>query len=229
MIRRSLLATLAVASLAALTFAAQEAVSFVRTYKEGESDAYSMKLVMESQMGSIDVQMDMTQTVKKVYENGDADIETKTENMVINAMGQEMRPPASPPTSARMNKFGEPVQTAATQGRMNMDFMRFGTSLGGRSIKVGETINIDSKDEKNPKNRVKGTYTLVSVENGVAKLTSSMQVWNEQTGDKPIQVDATSYVFTKDSKLQKMEGKVKGLPATGQMPVDSMSFTMTKK
>ena len=73
------------ALIATTVYASQDSFKFFRTYKTGDKDAYSMEMKMQSpQLGELSMQMAMSQTVKKVYENGDADIETSIDSMVVN-------------------------------------------------------------------------------------------------------------------------------------------------
>ncbi len=203
-----------------VAFASQDAIKFVRSYKQGESDKYTMNMDMSSAMGEISIKMAMTQTVKKVYDNGDCDMETAVTSLSINAMGNEMSPPAPEPTVQKMNKFGSPVGTAANKGRMgNFDFMKYANALGDKGIKVGETVNVDYKDPDNKKKTTKGTVKLESVTDGVGKLVINLEVTNDQTAEgKPMKVAMVALVIVANGKASKIDGTITNLPNMGGGP-----------
>lgn len=223
---------LLVAAAAVCAFAVQDGQKFERKYKAGESDAYAMSMAMETGMGSIDVAMTMTQTIKKVYDNGDADIETSIGSMKINAMGNEMSPPAPPATTTRMNNRGVAVQAsqgAAGGGRgaggmgMLLNFSRFGAIMTAGEMKVGVAVPFEDKESGS-----KGTVTLESLKDGVAILISKIEVSNPG-GGAPMVVDTRSWIDAASSKLDKLEGTIKNPPGQDQMPIESMKITMARK
>lgn len=220
------------AALAVGAWAVQDGMKIARTYKVGEADTYKMAIALESDMGPIDVAMTMKQTVKKVYENGDADLETAVSAMTVNAMGNEMSPPAPPATVQRVNRGGMVVgQGAAPAGAggmragmgMMLNFGRFGAVMTDKALKVGVPVPIED-----PEGKTKGTVTLQSVADGVAVLNSKLEIL---IGDatEPMKVDAKTWIDTSTSKLNKMEGTVTGtLPGQQQMPVRQVKMTMTR-
>src|SRR2546429_185820 len=98
--------------LAAGAMAHQGTFQILHTYKEGEKDTYKMNMdVTLGSMGDATVSMTLTQTIKKVYDNGDADIESKMADMHVLLGGNEV-PNAgadTPPSTQRFNKYGAPV------------------------------------------------------------------------------------------------------------------------
>lgn len=223
---------LLVAAVAVCAFAAQDGQKFERKYKAGESDAYTMSMAMETGMGSIDVAMTMTQTIKKVFDNGDADIETSIGSMKINAMGNEMSPPTPPATTTRMNKRGVAVQAAQgapAGGRaaggmgMMLNFTRFGGIMTDGEMKVGAAVPFEDKESGS-----KGTVTLESLKDGVAVLVSKIEVKNPN-GGAPMVVDTRSWIDSATSKLDKLEGTIKNPPGQDQMPIESIKMSMVRK
>lgn len=199
----------------------------VRTFKEGTSETYSMKMDMESSAGQIGMSMEMKNTVKKVYENGDADIETAVTGMTVSIAGQQMKPPAGKPTTMRVNKFGAPVN--ATKNRNN-SMIQFASQFGEKEIKVGETVSFENVDKDNPKIKTKGTAKLVEITNGVAVLTISVDSWTEAS-DKPMHLDGTSRVNASTGVLDKFEGKATNLPGMGApgMTIATATFVVERK
>ena len=215
--------------MAAAAFAAQDAIKFVRTYKEGDKDSYKLSMQMSMQGGSADMTMKMTSLVKKVYENGDADIESSVSDMKITFNGQTMSPPAQPPTTTKVNKSGMPVAGSTARGRgMSGDFLRYATFLGEKGIKVGETIDIDQAETADSKTRIKGTLKLESLEEGVAKLIGKFDIWTPEAGDKPMKVASTSWVDVSTAKPNKVEGTISNVSAGPGMELDAIQFTMER-
>jgi len=210
---------------------AKDPVSLARNWKAGDKDVYAMKIKLNSQMGEITIEGTSTQVVKKVYDNGDADIETTNSEMKFHGMGMDRDLPAGPASTMRLSKFGMPVGLKADGQKnprgMNLSFMRYALATG-ENLEVGKAVAIDKTDAENPKNKVKGTYTLVSTDNSIYKITSSMDVSTEETGDTPMHIDATSLVAA-GGKLNRTDAKITHLPATGGMQLDSVEMTMERK
>lgn len=208
---------------------AQDTLTMERHYKQGDVDNYTMTLNMNSSMGAMKISADIAQTVKKVYDNGDADVETATTNMAIDMAGRTMNPPASPPTTLKMNKFGAPAGKMNTKGFNPSQLANF---LGEKPFKVGDTVPIDQVDKDNPKNHVKGTVKLVSIVNGQAQLETHMDFWTaDAESDKPMHADGNIWVDTASHKMLKMVATMKDLPMGkgGGMTISSAEITMVRK
>lgn len=219
------------AALVAGAWAVQGGLKFERSYKVGEADAYTMALALESDMGPIDVTMKMTQTVKKVHENGDAELETVVSEMHVNAMGNELDPPTPPASVQRINRQGVPVRgLGGTQSGgmrpgmgMMMNFGRFAGVLTQKDLKVGEPVTIDD-----PEGKTKGTVTLESLSDGVALVVTKLEI-KQEGSDKAMKVEAKTWIDAATSKLNKMEGVVSGgLPGQQKMPIQQVKITMTR-
>lgn len=220
--------------LAVAALAVQDPLTLSRTYKEGEKDTYKMLISANLPIGTAEMSMNMTQTVKKVYDNGDADIETLVADMKLVFGGNEMPtgPNGSPPArTQRMDKFGRPVGTAeaGTGGMMDqMSFMRYAMFTTDKALVAGSTIDVDEKNEK------AGTHTwgkvkLEKIENGVATVQSDLQMTTKQTGDKAMNLKFTSQVETANAKLKKVDGQVTNLPAGDQgVQVDSVQISVER-
>lgn len=227
--------------LAVVAFAAQDPLNLTRTYKDGEKDTYKMAVTVSLPIGSADINLNMTQVVKKVFENGDADIETTVSDMRMSFGGNEIPAQAGAPAPQgrvqRYNKFGQPVggsapAAAGDRGAAMMDqmsFLRYAMFTGEKPMAVGVPVDIDAKDEK-AGTRTWGKITLVKIENGVATISSELKSTNKQTGEsKPMNLKFTSLVDTASSKLNKVDGTVTDLPANEQgMQVDSVKILMER-
>lgn len=232
-------AFLLVACLSAIALAYQDPVSLARAYKEGEQDTYKMAITANLAIGSADINLNMLQTVKKVFENGDADIETLVSDMRMTFGGNEI--PAQAGGAApqgriqRFDKFGRPVgspSTAGDRGAAMMDqmsFLRYAMFTGDKPLVVGGSQDIDAKDEK-AGTHTWGKVTLVKIESGVATISSELKSTNKQTGEsKPINLKFSSLVDTATSKLLKVDGKVTDLPVNEQgIQIESVAILMER-
>lgn len=216
----------------ACAVAAQDGHKFERKYAVGESDTYSMNMNIESGMGPIDVSMDMTQAVKKVYDNGDADVETTIGSMKVNAMGNEMTPPDPPATTRRMTKRGTPSAEGAgapagggPAGGMAMmlNFTRLGGVMADTPLKLGQAVPFEDATSG-----AKGTVTLESVAEGVAILVTKVEI-KSPDGGNPMKIETRSWIDAASSKLNKLEGTIQNPPGQSQMPIESIKVTMTRK
>lgn len=224
-------------AVAATAFAMQDEFLLTRNYKEGDKDTYKLAVTANMSLGSADINMLMNQTVKKVYETGEADIETQVAEMRMSFGGQEMPMPNQdmPAMVQKFDKFGRPVgQPQGAGGGMaggmmsQMSFMRYAGFTGEKPLKVGETMKIDVKDEKEGSHTT-GTVLLEKISEGVAFIVSNLEVKNKQTGDTPMKIAMKSQVLVASGKLHKVDGDITNLPDTGQgMTVDSVKLIMER-
>lgn len=221
--------------LIALAFAAiasaQDSFKHVRAYKEGDKDTYAMTMKMATQMGSMDMSMTISQLIKKIYPNGDADQETTVSGMTINMMGRTQNVPPQPPTTVRINKLGIPIAAAKTPGRMNMNFLEYARAYGETELKLNVPFKIDYTDPNEAKNKVSGSVTLTALTDKQATIKGEMNVWTAQTGADSIHLVTTSLIDRASGKADKVESKVDKIPAsmTQGFQIDNMEITMTRK
>ena len=209
---------------------AQE-LELARTFKVGDVDNYKMNMKASiGAMGEVEMTFVSSQKVLKVYDNGDADIETAVKDMKLMMMGNEMPMPGDqepPKTVQRVNKYGSPVgEVQGDAGMMRqMDFARFGAMFG--KLKKGEDFPIDVKNEKTKKQEVKGVARLDTIENGVATVSSELDVYTEES-TTPMKVKLKTMIDEKSSKVNKMTGTVTGLPSQGGMEIEKVDFVMER-
>lgn len=226
-----------ICGLAAFGIAAQDAIKLERVYKMSEADSYKMDLVIQTGSGEAAITMDLRQTIKKVYDNGDADIESKTTNLKLKLNGQELPNDAIgggediPATVQRYDKFARPVSIKGNEpvkGLMNQfNFMRYGVMLTGQELKVGESVPIQHED-KDAKTSINGTAKLVSIAAGIATIESAIKVKNPETGNKPIDLKMTTQVEVANAKPIKVSGTATDVPSQNGMGIESIKFSMTK-
>lgn len=198
----------------------------VHAYAAGDSDSYTVKVDATASTGEIGITSDTSRTVKHVYENGDADIETKITDLNLNIGGQPLPWTNPQPSTSRYNRFGMPITPGGQS--LGMSFTRFGTFFGEKEFKVGETNAIEQVDEKNPKNHVKGTVKLLSLEDGKAKLSIVLDSFSEDA-EKPMHVEGTATVHIATSRLLSFEGTATNLPAIKGISVSTAKFSMQHK
>lgn len=192
---------------AAVTLAlAQDAFSPVRTYAVGDKDVYGCNMKMD---GGLDVSFVFKQSfvVKKVYENGDADVETKVFERTLNVAGQASKQPDADTLVVRYDKFFIPAKVTDPSKPQPPAFMSFIAYRSAQTVKIGQVINIDEDLKDKLNTHVKGTSKLDSITDGIAKMITSVDIKNAKT-KKPMHLDSISYLDVKTSKLTRAESKV---------------------
>ncbi|MFY9235292.1 MAG: hypothetical protein WAO58_12645 [Fimbriimonadaceae bacterium] len=220
------------AAVAAASFAAQDTYKFVRSYKLGEKDSYSVKVTASLSLGEIESRMTLVQEIVKVYDNGDADQKTSITSMRNLFNGNEL--PSQPGTGERtfverITPAGGVAAKAGTANELNgmNELFTTGSRLAGKSFRVGEVVTINDVDPKEPRNKVTGTAKLESVVDGVAKVVSQLEISIAEQA-KPMRASSTSWIEVSTSKMIKMEGKASGLIAGKGLDINEAKFTMER-
>ncbi|HEY3780208.1 MAG TPA: hypothetical protein VGL56_03930 [Fimbriimonadaceae bacterium] len=212
--------------LISIALGAQDSIRFSRHLTQGDTDNYKMHISGTMQQGDIDFTMKMQQLVAKVYDNGDADLTTTISDFHLTMGGNEMPIPAPPPSTVKVDKNGMPKEIpAGPQGRMQ--FLRYMSSLFDKDIKVGDTVNVNTTDPKDPKNKTTGTIKLDSVTDGMAKLTGDITT-TMSDADAPAKVHMTMYVNVATSKMSKLEGTVDAMPVAQGMSMSDVKISMER-
>ncbi|HVT11495.1 MAG TPA: hypothetical protein VHE55_04450 [Fimbriimonadaceae bacterium] len=219
-------AALVLAAVGVVVVASGQSFKPVHAYAAGDSDAYVVKVDASASTGEIGITSDTSRTVKQVYGDGDADIETKITNLKLSIGGQPLSWKDPQPSTSRYNRFGMPV-TAEGQS-LGMSFTRFGTFFGDKELKVGETSAIEQIDEKNPNNHLKGTVKLLSLDDGRAKLEIVVDSFTEGA-DKPMHLEGVATVHAATCRLLSFEGTAKNLPSIKGVAITTAKFSMEHK
>ena len=213
-----------------VAFAAQD-VKLERKYKEGDKDTYKVSMQLTMNGGTANVNLVSTLTVKKVYDNGEADVETVPGDLKIDFNGQTMTQPAPAAHTERFTKQGMPLVEKVkdkNRAQMNVAFMRYAVMLGEKGMRVGETIPVDYTDRLDSANKVKGTLKLESFEKGIAKLVSTCEAWTEDTGAKPMKMVYTIWFDADAGKLSKLVGTVSNVMGPQGLPIDAVQISMER-
>lgn len=192
---------------------AQDAFDPARTYVLGEKDVYGLSMKMSTAAYDVGITGKLTYTTRKVYPNGDADLESQASDMVINALGQELKQPTSEPRMARYSKFGAPLDHSQDKSKAQPKYMSFLTYRVPTLMKLGVAVKVSEKLGDEAKTEVKGTAKLESLTDGIAKVVASLDV-SQAKGKKPMHIDSISYIDVKSSKLNRVESHLTNVDAS---------------
>ena len=212
--------------LIAIAFGAQDTIRFSRHLKEGDQDTYKLHVSGNMQAGDLDFTMKMVQLVKKVYDNGDADLDTTTPDFHITMNGNEVPAPPIPEKTIKVDKNGVPKE-APEGAQSRMEFMRYMAGFYDKDLKVGDTVTIDHTDPKDSKNKMTGTVKLDSVTDGVAKLLINVTTTSSDS-DTPSKIVATMYINVATSKMSKIDGTVDSMPIQPGIVLSDVKITMER-
>lgn len=213
---------LAVASVNAQQLAA-------RKYAVGDIDRYDIVVKADTSHGELLQTSRLIQKVVKVYENGEADVESSTSDVKaslggISAMIGDGKISAA---TARFNKYGVPVVNGEMQGASTIYASQYAL-LGIESVKdivKGKEFPID---EKKTGGNIKGTSKIVSVEGSTVNVLSNLTV-TTTAGQEPMKLRATSVLDYSNSRILKFELEIlTGLPRVSAFQLDNFKITMTR-
>jgi hypothetical protein len=199
---------------AAVLFASpsQDALRLERTFKLGERDRYTAKLSLGAEVGDVDLTIKTEQHVLKVYDNGDADVESALLELKTAINGQPIETGQTPPDSKakyRISKHGMPAETGGGMGGFGFSILSYLGLLGDKPLAKGEKTPFTLADPADPKKKAEGTVTLESVEAGEAKLVGAWEL-TLAADRKPLKVSMTSMVDVATGKLNKASGTIVG-------------------
>lgn len=209
----------------------QDGFSPARTYTLGEKDVYGLSMRMDAGQYMVSISGKLNYEVKKVHENGDADVESKAGELTIDALGDIIKQPAGEPRLVRYNRFGAPMEKEAPKGQKQPIFMSFLTYRPSVAMKLGETVKVDETLQNSAKTQVKGTAKLEAITDGVAKIVSLLEV-SEAKAKKPTKIHSIGYFDVKTSKLNRSESKLTDVdPAEmqGMPPISSITIVIERE
>ncbi|MHB8635975.1 MAG: hypothetical protein ACYC96_05830 [Fimbriimonadaceae bacterium] len=215
-------------AIAVVGSAVAQKVTFSRTYTLGDKDVYAMTMEMNGRV-AMTMSMTSTQEVTKVYDDGSADVKVTTSDMKMNMGGREITIPARGQAQAvtmHLSKTGAATDIKGnTNGTTSMQMIYGGMTAFKDGIEVGQTVPFDASDKKHPSIHSKGTFTLVSVSDGVATIHIVADV-TDATGKAGGHTDGTYLIVTATSKLSKadMTTTNAAIPGGG-----SVHITMTRQ
>jgi hypothetical protein len=211
---------------AVLSLASQDTVSLARKYVEGDKDTYKLALQMTISESNVDMSMTSTRVVKKVFDNGDADIEDVVSGLKMSIDGHTVSPPAPKPETTRYSRAGIPL--SAKKAAQGMAFLKFVNWVTDKPLKVGETVVVDYPDPDDPKSRVTGTIRLESVDKSDAKLISVLESTTSTSKDKPMKMAFTTWFDLATCKPNRITGTISNLAGPQGLPIDGVQLTMER-
>src|SRR2546423_9013029 len=217
-------------ALSAAALAGQGTFRLTRSFKVGDTDMYKLHSTATMSMGDADISMKIDQTVKKVYDNGEADIESGMSDVHVMFNGSEVPAPISTEKqTVHVDKKGMP--TSLGKGAMGrLQFVRFASAFFDRDLKVGDMVPIDLADPANPKSKVTGTCQVMSFANGEAKIVADLKITDPDNAT-PANLHLVSFFDVAASKPNRVEGDVTNMnvqPDESAPPITAMKFVMER-
>jgi hypothetical protein len=200
-----------------------------RKYNVGDIDRYDVVVRADTSHGELLQSSKLTQKVVKVYENGEADIESSTSDVKASLGGiSAMIGDGKISTAiARFNKHGVPVVSGDVQG-VNTIYASQYALLGIESVKdivLGKEFPID---EKKTGGSVKGRSKIVSIDGSTVNVLSNFTV-TTAANQEPMKLRATSVLDYSNSRILKFELEVlTGLPKVSAFELNNFKITMTR-
>lgn len=188
--------------------------------KEGET--YKYKITMELDFGGQNVLATTTITNKvlKVEEDGNIQIESASDQMVIKFGDMEMPQPAPPATKATYKPNGSVVKMEGGDSAMQQ-MSAWQISFPDKPVKIGDKW---SGTFKNPTGEIKIDYEFVAVEKvgetEALKIKTTSRLGTGKEGEESTS-DGFIWIDPKTGMALKMETKFKGMQAEGApMPMN---------
>jgi hypothetical protein len=203
----------------------QDSVKLQKTFKVGDKERFFTKLSLSVAFGDVDVHLKTEQRVLKLFENGDAELETELLEIKTLVNGQPMdvaREADTRKATMRVNAMGMPSETDSKG--FGFSFLQFVGLLGDKPLDMGKKTPVAWTDPANEKRKASGTITLESVADGLAKLISSWEI-HTPANPKPLKIDMTSFIETNSGRLKKASGTILGAQSSG-VEVKAIQFSM---
>lgn len=204
------------------------ALDLGRVYQVGETDRFSVTVQIETGAGSVDMTMRQVQVVKRLLDDGQAEVESRTDGLEAKMNGEKIPIEGAsqmPPVNLVIDRWGWQLRVPAV-GRgsgASVAFLRYALVLPRGRLEVGRSVPVEA--DLPIGSRVSGSARLVSVENGVARIIQSLEIVSRgQSG--PQTLTMTTWVETKTSRIVRVEGQASAPPTAGDDPfgVRGMQF-----
>jgi hypothetical protein len=225
------LGLLAVAALSVVALA-QDAIQLKRTVKAGEVTKYMIKA--DFNFGGTDASFSSVaiETVKKVDENGNFTIESKSSDAKVVVGGQENALPDNSSVTTTFKPTGEVLDVKAdgANGPSGRIAAMQATYFPTKPIKVGDSWDVDVKpDTKLGSVGLKGTFKLEAAEKvGDFDTYRIKESVKEASGTTPWTNEGTVWISVKDGSLVKEVGNWKNAPLNPQGDPLDAKFTVLR-
>lgn len=222
--------------LGGLALAQQGPVKFQRAYKEGESDVYRTTVVASTTGGTLEMTAEVKQTVMKLYENGEVDVETDIGRPQMAFNGQIIPPEliadrvAPEIVTTRLDKSGTPIsgESKSSFSKLVLSMFLYSAFVSENDLRIGEAIKIDrTYGEGDRKQHTTGTSSLEEIKDGMGKLHTKLSIASAGQAE-PTKVDVTSYIELSTAKPKKVSGTITGLPENNGLRTESVDFKIER-
>lgn len=208
-----------------LLFAALQAPteidSLARKFVPGEVDRYALTMTLQGTVEFI-ASARLSQTVKKVWDNGDADVETRVDDLKMTMMGDVMKTPKQKPVTVRTSPLGVPAEAKASAGVQGIDMLRYVLVAPAGKLELDKPVPFTT-DEKS---LATGTVKLEKIENGVADLRYDLAV--DVKAPAKIALRALRRVEIATGKTVRADGEMTNLPQPSAGRLDGIVFTFVR-
>ncbi|RMG23353.1 MAG: hypothetical protein D6724_08520 [Armatimonadetes bacterium] len=213
--------------LAAVVWAAQDAVTLKRVFVAGEERTLYANLSVESSFGEILVQLDLRE--KTLEADGDkATVELALSNLRVKMGDQEMPSNPPQPLRLRMNSQGFVLNGLPVAVGNNLAFLRYLFVLPGSPLSVGKAVPFAFESSDPSGTKLTGEAALLRVSDGNAVVTVRSKLLGPGFS-KEMSLAYTAKFDLKTGKLVEADGTVTNVPALQGMEVTAIQFTIDTK
>jgi hypothetical protein len=210
---------------------AQERITFNPTWTSGQKDSFRLAMTMGTDRGDVSLSMRLDRSVARVFDNGDAEVQSSVDELKVAFNGQEIEGSqlaSQLGSSERLNRFGMPVGAKAKANRgVSIDYARYLTMFTDKGLRVGETVPVEYTDPENAKSTIRGTCTLEAIESGIARLVGKYEIANENA-TTPMKAAITTWVRVSDSKIAKSAGTISNVTSPQGVSIDAIQLSMER-
>lgn len=185
------------------------ALELGRAYQVGDSDRFSVAVQIETEVGSVDLTMRQVQVVKRLLEDGQAEIESRTEGLEAKMNGEKIPVEGAsqmPSVNLVVDRWGWQLRAPAV-GRgsgASVAFLRYALVLPRNPLQVGKAVPVEA--DLPIGSRIRGTAKLEEIENGVARILQTLEI-TTRGQDRPQSLAMTTWVEAKTSRIIRVEGQ----------------------
>lgn len=193
-------------------------VRFTRHAEVGDQDLLKIEVQGSTDMGDFDFMQTQTRAIKKVYGNGDADVEISVTSQRVTLNGNNVPIELPQISQIKLNKQGLPTANSVT-GRDRMNLAKYAAPLYNRDLKLGTTFHVEQTSaDKNE--TIAGKVRFDSIQNGDAKFSADLENTQNNTLDV-VKVHLDIYMNLAASKIDRIEETVAKLPISDTIKLEN--------
>ena len=200
-------ALIAIAALAAFA-SAQAPVTLQHSWKQGEVGKYKFTGTAKGKTPQ-SVTITFTESVDKVYPNGDADVTVEPTSFTGTDAPAGRTPPTPPPVTRHLDKQGVPSK-GEDPTHKDLDFLWLSTILPAGSVTPGQVVKVDLVNPADSDKHITGTLKVLSIEGGIAKLESKLTWPDSPNAGKSVKIHSTYSYDAGNDRLVSMDTALTG-------------------